>query len=699
MKYYIPTSSLNFNNILSTESISPASFYTNRKFGYSRWTLVAENPHQNMVLLYDSPGFFSRPVCDVEDHPLLIEIHTNKDYPRLKDGVYYSERTVYLNALTDGFIFFSESDKRTALSLLDSSSESKMGRMFEGRIVVRDCNRSFPPVPVCDIALSKDGFVEDRHINKVKGLLYGYYIGALLSCNKVDVRRINRYRQLQRIVAAVLSSPSRTPSSSQYAIISELLPEIDPVYVELLKILRGDANTLSQLLSVLREKRGTDPIWSPSRIMRDLEKADSETSEAMRWVGSLIDSAETDMRRNRSYLSVDSGELIVGAGSFERIAAAVIPDSDDNAIVNAWVKDVLSQLKYTGKISSIKAALADDLTTRARDLLGEKWEGSPQRVYLNKLRRHIGGEPFDVAWDNGILSSIAAVLLKGDTWDGLLRFMQTREMTDYRLAMALYGELNGFANLTRDFTDLLLNANMDYVRSVYKKFYGQLYGTSGSDEVEVEYDDSRFVQHPEVLKTNKANSMSERILSFFDSKAFKVRASKSISKESLRNGLLQARAEMGPEFEIEKFLDRLVKDYSSYGWNKKRTPWKKLREKFAPQAGSKGNVKQESRAKTPSLPGMASLLDKEWISECVAQISNPDSKNQFIKDVNKFFVNDSDSKSRWYNPDKSNKAILARLKRWLRMPWETKRLEWKQKYYQFIPLDDIIELLRSRYVK
>ena len=417
--------------------------------------------------------------------------------------------------------------------------------------------------------------------------------------------------------------------------------------------------------------------------MRDLEKADPETSEAMRWVGSLIDSAETDMRRNRSYLSVDSGELIVGAGSFERIAAAVIPDSDDNAIVNAWVKDVLSQLKYTGKISSIKAALADGLTTRARDLLGEKWGGSPQRVYLNKLRRHIGGEPFDVAWDNGILSSVAAVLLKGDTWDGLLRFMQTREMTDYRLAMAFYGELNGFANLTRDFTDLLLNADMDYVRSVYKKFYGQLYGTSGCDEVEVEYDDSRFVQ----------------LLSFFDSKAFKVRASKSFSKESLRNGLLRARAEMGPEFEIEKFLDKLGKNYSSYGWDKKRAPWKKLREKFAPQAGTKGKVKQESRPKTPSLPGMASLLDKEWISECVAQISNPDSKKQFIKDVNKFFVDDSDSKSRWYNPDKSNKAILARLECWLRMPWETKSLEWKQKYYQFIPLDDIIELLRSRYVK
>ena len=32
-KIYIPTTTLNFNNILSTESISPAIFYEKRGFG------------------------------------------------------------------------------------------------------------------------------------------------------------------------------------------------------------------------------------------------------------------------------------------------------------------------------------------------------------------------------------------------------------------------------------------------------------------------------------------------------------------------------------------------------------------------------------------------------------------------------------------------------------------------------------------
>ena len=41
-KLYIPTSTLNFNNILSSESISPKAFYAIRGFGYSRWQEVEE---------------------------------------------------------------------------------------------------------------------------------------------------------------------------------------------------------------------------------------------------------------------------------------------------------------------------------------------------------------------------------------------------------------------------------------------------------------------------------------------------------------------------------------------------------------------------------------------------------------------------------------------------------------------------------
>ena len=111
MKLYIPTTSLNFNNILSTESISPRAFYSQRGFGYSRWFTIPENEIEGAILLYESPYKIVRPISDMEDHPLWIEIETNDDYPMLKSGIRYSQRTIYLNPWHTKFYFQTDKDK------------------------------------------------------------------------------------------------------------------------------------------------------------------------------------------------------------------------------------------------------------------------------------------------------------------------------------------------------------------------------------------------------------------------------------------------------------------------------------------------------------------------------------------------------------------------------------------------------------
>lgn len=73
-KYYIPTTSLNFNNILSSESVSPHSFFERRGFGYPRWFNIPENPLENSIVLYENFGCFDLPVTDVESHPMIIEV-------------------------------------------------------------------------------------------------------------------------------------------------------------------------------------------------------------------------------------------------------------------------------------------------------------------------------------------------------------------------------------------------------------------------------------------------------------------------------------------------------------------------------------------------------------------------------------------------------------------------------------------------
>ena len=187
MKYYIPTSSSNFNNILSTEYISPKAFYEKRGFGYARWFTIEENNIDRVILLYDSPHNFERPVSDIEDHPMLIEIDTDDEYPQISNGIFYSDKTIYLNPWQTKFFFFSDKVKKTVMSLSDSSLETKLIRLYERNMYVKQFEGKYSiiqdtaPIQTGDI----DKFIEEDYItNKMKGLLYGYYIGANLSSSE-----------------------------------------------------------------------------------------------------------------------------------------------------------------------------------------------------------------------------------------------------------------------------------------------------------------------------------------------------------------------------------------------------------------------------------------------------------------------------------------------------------------------------------
>ena len=190
-KLYIPTSTLNFNNILSSESISPKAFYTIRGFGYSRWQEVEENNKENVILLYEEPFSFSRPDSDVEDHPMLLEITTDKDYPSMAEGLYYSDESIYLSPWRTRFIFFNEQDRRVALSISDSSLETKMLGLYHRQLYIETYPQKKLPDVACNAPLNKEAIDFDVRINKMKGLLYGYYIGALLSSTPELVGKAN----------------------------------------------------------------------------------------------------------------------------------------------------------------------------------------------------------------------------------------------------------------------------------------------------------------------------------------------------------------------------------------------------------------------------------------------------------------------------------------------------------------------------
>lgn len=731
MKYYIPTSSLNFNIILSTESLSPKSFYEKRGFGYHRWFPVEENSIEHLTLLYKTPHMFERPKSDMEDHPMLIEIDVDEEFPKVAEDISYTDRTIYFNPWQTQFIFFNEKDMTIALSLSDSSVETKLVRLYQKKICVCQFEGTYSAIqrenvpPVGDI----DGLIErDFIINKMKGLLYGYYIGANLSSTKEHVQKLDVLCEIKNIFSSVLSSYDKTPSETQHSRLIKLFDYLDSqqtIYYDLEKEV-CNKQKVESIIAVFK-RHGIDLPFIDREKLIDGLQGEVENNQSISWVNCEIASTIALMDSSRVMLDPDEAEIIVS--SKEKVVdPKAISDKLMYRLFVNWINEVLCSKSFNGKINSIKESLSDEITKSARNVIAEGWENSQVRTYLNQLRRHVRGEEFNQIWDNGVLSSLSAVLIKGDDWEQLLNFMQSKGMYDYRLAFAMYGVLNGFADLTRDFTDLLLNKDSNYLSKVYRDFYGQLLEKSipgtlyrtpvmepnKSERNHVENNTQNIVlQHPEEMSLkdwqneirNFANSVIKR------------------DKQKLLNSLEEAIKQNGNNKDYFIFITMLD---NFEGWkpgkNEPSTAWKRLQEHYVPdfdqrtckptkkkrttkkpeQQGiipfdntddchnvaksdinsptikSEDNdtmIEPHSYTKQPvSRTGKSILEDKTWIRECASFIYEPKAKEQFKEDAEWFVDNHNDtyidkkgvSQTGFYaGKERANESVLERLKKYL----------------------------------
>lgn len=703
-KYYIPTSTLNFNNILSTESISPKAFYDARGFGYSRWVSTPESPCDFAITLYEAPKSFVRPKSDVEDHPLLLEIQSDENFPCVTTGVFSCDHTLYLNPGAARFIFFNEQDKKVALSLTDNSSETKMLRLYLKQISVEVFEGKYEIVDgKWPSSINCKAVENDRRINKLKGLLYGYYIGACISASPESVKRLASYLEVQNVFAAIASSASRLPTDSQNRKLMEIsssLNDLQPLYRALVEF-EGSKDRAEELIALLRNHNVVVLQNDIFKWAASIRNDSAPECGAVRWIKDVISRERAEMAKARTYLSPDKDQIVVVDGVLAKICVGADSEASSELICKAWVNDVLCRQEYTGKVSSCKEKLSDALTFNAKDALGDKWENSNVRKFMNQLRRHVRGESFDAQWDNGVLSAVAAVLSKGDDWDDLLRFVQGKGLSDYRLVFAIFGALNGFANLTRDFTDQLMRAENPERIKTYVEFHGQLHG--------VKIDLTRPPETP----TGVFNLKSQ-MLAFFDSPGFKYKANKN-TKAALRSTLLNAFEKLGANPTVEILL-RVLSSFS--GWERNKKPFALMQEKFAPgvpkESRGKKNVK---RNEAPSLPGMEDgksngsvepslLADVDaWINICAAKINDSKARELFIDDIRWFVGNHAETyldkrggemPGFYKDVDKGNSATIARLEKHLKSKLFQDK-EWLVEAFEKVPIDAIIQYLRDRY--
>ena len=367
----------------------------------------------------------------------------------------------------------------------------------------------------------------------------------------------------------------------------------------------GDRQTVDRIFAIFKRYGYVFTSIDRAKLIHGLQE-DGDNNQSMTWINRKIAHTKSLMESSKVKLDPDDAEIIVSS----KDKVAVPKTIEDNLMANlfvCWVNEVLCAKSFNGKINSIKELLSDEITKSAKNVIGSDWEDSPIRTYLNQLRRHVRGEEFNQSWDNGVLSSMSAVLIKGDEWEQLLNFMQSKGMYDYRIAFALYGVLNGFANMTRDFTDLLLTTESSYLSKVYREMYGQLLEksipqtTNISSTIETKKTEKAIfeketqtiiVQNPE----GKKHKDWQTEIRVFASSVIKK------NKQKLLDSLEEAFTQNGDNQDYFVFITKLG---NFEGWkpgkNGPSKAWTRLQEHYVPDYNQRIGkvVKKQKQSKKP----------------------------------------------------------------------------------------------------
>src|SRR5665647_975610 len=219
-RLYLPTSSLNFNNIFSSETISPLSFYGKRNFGYKRFETVEPNSFQNSIILYDQYPIFELNDLERDNYPMVIEISKSMVADKIKKiktidniEIFQLANTIYLNPFEIKVLFQSENHLRLTLLKAEASLETKMVPIYKSCLsVATNLTNSFK--------WNKSNFNEirdieesellievelDVRINKIKGFAYCYLIGANsnLPSELLELKRI--IKELRNITSGLIN--------------------------------------------------------------------------------------------------------------------------------------------------------------------------------------------------------------------------------------------------------------------------------------------------------------------------------------------------------------------------------------------------------------------------------------------------------------------------------------------------------------
>jgi len=555
MKYYIPTSSLNLDNILQAECISPESFYAQRLFGYRYLEQLDQLRPFRQIILFRSPISFTINDPDRYNYPVLIEFEgTNQDqaFVSVGEGVYLCSHTIQITPSNCRIFFFSESEYN--LTVVNTKS-NKTIKYFEKYQIYPSC-----PFPhFCELKIPTNvpsmelGINEEIFTDKAKGALYAWMLGLKSSVNKELAIKINLAQSLYNI----LTSLGRNPDSY-----CRLKPNLDSL-IEQFKLVDEIEKLNKQTYDANFEKELGRFGFLKSCLILFLKKWDCwdylNAKLCNRWNCSFLPDTKdltsgqdflilrTEIE-NRTRKSLAAYQSRIDFTNFSKVNISKYSVTISNApLVSIALKCIIDN-KWTceylmaNRIEAYKV-LMGNVVAYLKNNMGEGiWDNSRERTYINELYAFLydPSRSFNLSFYNKELEAISAFLVKGNSYLEIRSYLKINEIEDYTLPLVLWGALSGYMDMNRDYLEGILS------ESVYNKVYGMLFGVSCSvlsaeidtkissvDSITVEnetspkdtFDDSGYMFLLQILKFKCPEDFIERILVLSTKKQLSIKQS------------------------------------------------------------------------------------------------------------------------------------------------------------------------------
>lgn len=497
MKFFIYELGENLNNIFSTESLSPSSFYKNRNFGYK--FLDGQNflRQDNFILL------FSEPVSPVDSNdinydsfhfPVIIEIERDENDLDLVDitskctavpdqiKVFACTKTIYFSALKDKFylkedcIFYARNNTLKSL-------ETKMFDFYdkhncflplsELRRVINHINQNeFLLNFFSDTTKSSNEVIYDRSFDRLKGATFGYVFGLAASISPELLELIRKYQAFSNYIALSLNQ-------------KELSPALKPLSCELQSVFSKElSNSIELLISKINEYCNKQ---KPSQ--KELAKFNDEISYVHQHIEKEYNLFISSKRREKEVLEnsrmptidnenvmlpyLDGASLNYDRKVINNVLNLILKEKDvfyvegiegkkrfiksiaSDVIIPLYSKNIWSITKEIAKAFKIDSfRLSDDLIIN--QLLQNIANNSSFDIEKLNLKKDLKALCVSVMYMNKDLLSFQSKLI-------------SMNLTDFSVPLCLWGAIFGFSAFDRRITDLFFNSKEDNaVNNIYR---------------------------------------------------------------------------------------------------------------------------------------------------------------------------------------------------------------------------------------